>query len=58
MAAETWTLDSGEGLDDYLVVTTSEGQVGVFRGTDPTSVATWGLVGVWNLGEPIGAGLH
>lgn len=53
-SCETWTLDSGEGLDDYLVVMTSEGQVGVFRGTDPTSVATWGLVGVWNIGEPIG----
>lgn len=54
VAGETWTLDAGDGLDDYLAVVTSEGQVGVFQGTNPNSAGSWGLKGVWNLGQPIG----
>jgi len=54
MAAGTWTLDAGEGLDDYLAVVTSEGQVVVYQGTDPSSSSSWSLIGVWNIGEPIG----
>lgn len=54
MAAESWTMDSGAGLDDYLVFVTSEGEVVVYQGTDPASATTWGIKGVWSLGEPIG----
>ena len=54
VSAGTWTLDAGEGLDDYFVVVSSEGQVAVFNGTNPSSASTWSLVGVWNLGEPVG----
>ena len=49
----TWTIDGGEGLDDRLVVISSEGQLAVFQGTNPSSVATWGLIGVWNIGQPV-----
>lgn len=45
-----WTLDSGFGVDDYLVVVGTEGDVGVWQGTDPTSAATFGLKGVWYVG--------
>lgn len=54
MAVDTWTLDAGEGLDDYWVGVTSEGEVIVYQGTDPSSSNTWSLKGVWHLGEPIG----
>lgn len=54
MSIATWTLDSGEGMDDYFVIVTSEGQALVYKGTDPSSSTTWSLAGVWNLGEPIG----
>jgi hypothetical protein len=50
----TWTIDAGEGADDYWVAYTSEGQIVVYRGTDPSSSSTWSLHGVWNIGEPIG----
>lgn len=53
-AIETWTLDAGEGADDYWACITSEGQVVVYKGTDPSSSSTWSLHGVWNTGEPIG----
>jgi hypothetical protein len=54
IAADTWTLDAGEGSDDHLVVVSSEGQVAVFQGTNPSSSSSWALTGIWNLGEPIG----
>jgi len=36
------------------VVISSEGQLAVFQGTNPSSSATWQLNGIWNIGEPIG----
>lgn len=54
MAMATWTIDSGSGVDDLAAFITSEGEIIVYKGTDPTSAATWALVGVWWLGTPIG----
>lgn len=54
MAMGTWTLDAGFGADDYAVFITSQGEVIVYAGTDPSSSATWALIGVWQLGSPIG----
>jgi len=50
----TWTVDGGDGSDDHLVAITSEGQALVYRGTDPDGADTWGLVGVYYCGAPIG----
>lgn len=46
----TWTLDAGQGADDYAVFATNMGEVIVYNGTDPTSSTTWALKGVWQLG--------
>jgi len=54
MFMATWTLDAGMGMDDHAVFMTSEGEVAVYRGTDPSSSATWALVGVFYLGRPVG----
>lgn len=55
MAMGTWTLDGGNGVDDFAVFVTSEGQCAVFAGTDPGSPGTaWNLVGVYDLAKPIG----
>ena len=51
---DTWTLDAGYGVDDNLVFITSNGEMLVWSGTDPSSIATWALIGVWKLGSPIG----
>lgn len=51
---DAWTLDAGYGADDNLVFITSLGQVVVYAGTDPASTTTWGEIGVWDLGSPIG----
>lgn len=52
VSGATWTLDAGDGLDDYLALVTSEGQLIVYSGTNPAS--DYVLMGVWNLAEPIG----
>jgi hypothetical protein len=50
-AMGTWTLDAGQGADDYAVFVTNMGEVIVYNGTDPTAAATWQLKGVWQLGQ-------
>lgn len=50
-AMGTWTLDAGQGADDYAVFVTSMGEVIIFNGTDPSSALTWALKGVWQLGQ-------
>jgi hypothetical protein len=48
-----WTIDAGYGVDDNLVFVTSQGEIIVYRGTDPASASTWALAGVWKLGAPV-----
>jgi hypothetical protein len=50
-AMGTWTLDAGQGVDDYAVFVTSMGEVIVYNGTDPDDANTWLLKGVWQLGQ-------
>lgn len=54
IAMGTWTIDAGQGVDDYAVFITSRGQVLVYEGTDPASSTTWALKGIWNIGSPVG----
>lgn len=54
VAMATWTIDAGQGVDDYAVFITSQGEVIVYEGTDPASATTWALKGVWQIGAPIG----
>lgn len=54
VAMGTWTIDAGYGVDDLAVWVTSEGEVIVYRGTDPSSASTWELVGIYEIGSPIG----
>lgn len=46
----TWTIDAGQGADDYAVFATNMGEIIVYNGTDPTDATTWVLKGVWQLG--------
>lgn len=54
VAMATWSVDSGNKFDDYLLFLTSEGQLAVYEGTDPSSSTTFALVGVYYIGEPLG----
>jgi hypothetical protein len=53
IAMRTWTVDGGTGgTDDIAVFFTTQGQAIAYRGTDPASLSTWSLVGVFDLGVP------
>lgn len=54
MAMATWTIDGGDGLEDRAVFVTSEGDVIVYAGTNPSSSTSWAKVGSYFLGKPLG----
>lgn len=54
MAMGTWSIDAGTGPDDYAVFVSSRGQVAIYSGTNPSTANTWSLVGVFDMGAPIG----
>lgn len=54
VAMGNWTLDGGDGIDDYAVFITTEGECAVYQGTNPGSASTWALVGLFEIGKPIG----
>lgn len=54
VAMGTWTRDGGAGEDDLAVFISSRGQCIVYQGTDPASASTWSMIGVFDLGSPIG----
>src|SRR3990167_6192819 len=53
MATASWTLDAGEGMDDYWVAVSSNGEIIVYKGTDPSSASTWAMVGRWEAGKAL-----
>ena len=53
MATTTWTIDGGNGPDDYFVAMSSEGEVVVYKGTNPASADTFSLVGLFKLAKPM-----
>jgi hypothetical protein len=54
MQMATWTIDNADGINDYAAFITSEGEVAIYQGYDPSSIATWSLVGIFRVGRPIG----
>lgn len=54
VAAESWTIDAGDGPDDRAVFITSQGEVIVYSGTNPDSATSWALTGRYDIGNPLG----
>lgn len=54
MAMHNWTIDNASGIDDYAAFITSEGEVAIYRGTDPSDATAWSMVGTFRMGRPIG----
>lgn len=51
----TWTIDAGEGIDDFIVFGSENGEILVYKGTDPTNAATFAKVGTYYVGAlPVG----
>ena len=51
VSLHNWTLDGGNGIDDFLVGFSGAGDAIIYQGVDPTSKADFGLVGSWYVGE-------
>lgn len=47
----SWTIDAGEGIDDFLVAVSNLGDVAVYKGTDPANATSFALVGTWQIGQ-------
>ena len=54
MAIYTWTVDSGDGMNDKLCFISSNGEVAMYAGTNPADAEAWSLEGVFRLGAPVG----
>ena len=53
MFGASWSLDSGAGLDDVAVFVTSNGEIAVYEGDDPSSATDWRLAGVYEVSRPL-----
>lgn len=49
----TWSVDSGEGLDDLFVAVSTNGEVAIYQGTDPGDDEAWFLQGVYRISKPL-----
>lgn len=49
-----WNIQNVAGPQDYFAAISSEGEVIVYQGYDPTQAGTWGEVGNFRIGRPIG----
>ncbi len=54
VATTSWTVDAGNGSDDYFVAITSKGECAVFQGINPSDATQWSLVGIYMLASPLG----
>jgi hypothetical protein len=52
-AIYTWTIDGGMGLDDQLVIFTTNGECAIYGGTDPDDATDWKLTGVFRFDSPM-----
>ena len=53
-AIASWTLDGGQGLDDLTVFITSEGEVLVYSGSNPSDADDWRMRGKYFVSRPVG----
>lgn len=54
MAMATWTIDNAAGVNEYAVFISSEGEVLMYSGTDPSVAANWVKAGRFVIGRPVG----
>ncbi len=50
----TFSVSSATSFDDYIGFLSSEGELAVYQGTDPSSATLFAIVGIYRMGKPIG----
>lgn len=54
MTCFPWSLDTVAGPQDYMAFVSTEGEVVVYQGYDPSQVGSWSQLGVFRMGRPVG----
>ncbi len=54
MTCFPWSLDTVAGPQDYMAFVSTEGEVIVYQGYDPTQVGSWSQLGTFRMGRPVG----
>jgi hypothetical protein len=54
----TWSIDAGDGIDDKCVFATSEGELLIFTGSDPSDASNWRQEGRYSVSKPMGMNAH
>ncbi|NTJ63538.1 hypothetical protein G6M50_38080 [Agrobacterium rhizogenes] len=54
VAMGVWTIPVSTGIQQCLVLISSEGEVIVYQGSDPTTASGFTLLGTFKLGKPLG----
>ncbi len=54
VAMATWTVETTSGMTQMACFLTSEGEVLVYQGNDPTYASSWYQVGNFRVGRPVG----
>jgi len=54
VALNSWSLNGGTGMQNYLVAISSSGDTVIYEGTDPSDATKWTIKGTWRLGQPVG----
>lgn len=54
MTMATWTIDNAGGVQDYAAFVSSEGEVVVYQGTDPSVANNWTIQAQFRIGRPVG----
>jgi hypothetical protein len=53
VAITDWTIDGGNGPQDYVCFLSNRGQISIYSGTDPTNASAWTLVGTFDQSPPV-----
>ena len=54
-----WSLETGAGgLSEQCIFVTTEGEVAVYQGSDPSDATKWSKVGIYRIGKPLGQNAH
>jgi hypothetical protein len=48
------SLTDGSTFDQYICFMSTEGEIAIYRGTDPAQAGQFALVGIYRMGKPIG----
>lgn len=56
VAMLTISIDNAAGTNDYMAFVTSQGEVAVYTGFDPSQTSTWSLSAIFRIGIPLATG--